>query len=106
MTFQAADVTKPLFFSTGRITSKGHRIVLGDEDACVQHDAARCIRRATPSSCAWPFCCRQRSPSATTRTMSARAFWVHRVSPRRENIDGFRADLCKTDREGKRRAPA
>lgn len=36
MTFQAADIPKPLA-SAGRITSKEHHTVLGDEDAHIQH---------------------------------------------------------------------
>lgn len=39
MTFQLAGVAKPLS-SAGRITNKGHRIVLGDEDAYIQHKVA------------------------------------------------------------------
>lgn len=35
-TFQIADVTKPLA-SAGRITSKGHIIVLDEEDSYIQH---------------------------------------------------------------------
>lgn len=37
MTFQVADVTKPLA-PAGRITSKGHRIVLDDDKAYIQHE--------------------------------------------------------------------
>ena len=36
MTFQVADVTKPLA-SAGRITARGHRIVLDDDDSYIMH---------------------------------------------------------------------
>lgn len=41
MTFQIADVTKPLA-SAARSTAKGHRIVLDDKDAHIQHKATGC----------------------------------------------------------------
>lgn len=40
MTFQVAGVTKPSA-SAGRITSRGHRIVLDDDDAYIQHKESK-----------------------------------------------------------------
>lgn len=55
MMFQVVDVTKPLA-SAGRTTSRGHRIVLDDDDAYIQHRSprGRCVstRRVACSSCA------------------------------------------------------
>lgn len=39
MTLQTADVTEP-FASAGRITAKGHRVVLDDVGAYIEHKAS------------------------------------------------------------------